>query len=184
MGLVQEITDLTNRIRTEFNSVRAAIAALPSGGGSDPWTRVGLASDFVNTAVTFSTITGFSFTPAANTNFTVEAELLVQTGATASLPRVGVSVGAGQAYGSVDIEYQSSAAAKVFTQGQFNTAAVNVQQPVGTAPLQANPYLVKLLIKGRSGATPGAIAIQLAAETAATDTRVRIGSEFRRRTNP
>jgi hypothetical protein len=164
--------------------VTAVTTATPSGGGggADPWTRTVLSSDFSNTAVTFSTITGFSWNPTANTNFTIECELLLTTGATASLPRIGVSIGAGQAYGAVEMTYQSAAAAQVVTQGQFNTAAVNIQMPVGSAPIATNPYYSWVMIKGRAGASPTTIAVQLAAETAATATAVKQGSECRIRT--
>lgn len=151
------------------------------GVGGDAWTRVGLASDFTNNTVTFNTITGFSYTPPANNNFVIECELLLQTTATATLPRIGVNVGAGQSYGSVEMSYQATATGNVFANGQFTTSQVNVQMPAGTAPA-TTPYSAYVLVKGRSGASPGAIAIQLASETAATTVTVKAGSEFRRRT--
>lgn len=148
------------------------------------WTRVGLASDFTNSTVTFNTITGFTFTPPANTNFTIEVELLLTTAGTTSLPEVQVSVGAGQAYGVISMAYQSSASAQVRTEGQFNTGAATLAMAAGTAPLATNPYLATIIIKGRSGASPGAIVIQLAAETAATQAAAKVGSEMRYRTGP
>lgn len=184
MSLVQEISDLTARIRTEFNSVRAAIAALGGGGGgSDPWTRVGLASDFTNATVTFNDITGFTFTPAANANWTIEAEILLQTPLTTNLPRLGV-IASGQSYYAVDIEYQTTATAKGYTEG-WQTTGSTTQAAAGTAPVQGQPFLAKVLIKGRSGASPGAVKLQLACETAAANGAIaKRGSEFRYRSGP
>lgn len=156
------------------------------GGGSDPWTRVGLAADVVNATVTFSTITGFTFTPPANTNFTIEGEILLVTAGTTNMPRIQASVGAGQAYWAVDIEWQSGASAKTYSEGQGTTAAGLISIPAGTAVVATpTPFLVKYCIKGRSGATPVAIAMQLAAESAATSAATaKAGSEFRYRVGP
>lgn len=158
------------------------------GGGADPWTRVYLASDFVNAATSFVTITdgtaALSWTPPANSDYTVEAELLLQTATGSNLPRVGVSVGAGQAHGAVEIMQPGSLASSspVFLAGSFGTAAVNVQISAGTLPGPNTPYLARMVVKGRSGASPGAIALQMAAEAAAADTcRIRAGSEMRTR---
>jgi hypothetical protein len=152
---------------------------------ADPWTRVGLASDFVNATASFTDITGFTFTPPANTNWTVEAEVLVETVLTTNMPRLGISVGAGQSWWAGEIGFQSGAAAKSYVEGQGTTGAGTVQVAAGTAVVQAIPLLHTVTIKGRSGASPGAIKLQLAAESAASNAAtVRRGSEFRSRTGP
>lgn len=156
------------------------------GGGVDPWTRLGLDADFINGTTTFQNITGFTFTPPANTTYTIEAELIIETVTATNLPRIGVAVGAGQAYGTVEIVRTGTTdAAQVTQYGGYTTAAVNVQQPVGDLPAANIPRFCRITVKGRSGATPGAITLQLAAETAATNAvRVRVGSEMRFRTGP
>lgn len=152
-----------------------------AGGGADPWTRTLLGSDFTNSTVTFNTISGMSFTPAANSNWTIEGEILLQTTATATLPRLGLSVGAGQSHFAGTMAYPSSATAQVRSEFWGTTTLLTPQMPVGTAPVANQPYLATLVVKGRSGATPGAIALQLASETAGTVVTARVGSEFRYR---
>lgn len=151
------------------------------GGGADPWTRIILSSDFSNSTVTFTTITGMTFTPPANSTWTIEAEILLQTAATASLPRLGLNVGAGQSHYAGNMAYSSSATAQARTEFWGTTALGNHQMAVGTAPVANQPYLATLVAKGRSGASPGAISLQLATETSSTITLARAGSEFRYR---
>lgn len=151
----------------------------PPGDDADPWTKIGLASDFANSTITFNTITGWSFTPAANTNWVLEADVLVQTSATTSVPRLGLNVIAGQAYGSAEIEFATSATAKGSASGWWTTALANVQVPAGTAPVQGQPYWMRLRASGRSGASPTAINVQLAAEVASNAATAKRGSEMR-----
>jgi hypothetical protein len=151
----------------------------PPGNSADPWTKVGLASDFANSTITFNTITGWSFTPPANSNWTLEADVLVQTAITTSVPRLGLNVIAGQSYGSAEIEFATSATAKGSASGWWTTGLANVQVPAGTAPVQGQPYWMRLRASGRSGASPTAINVQLAAEVAGNAATVRRGSEMR-----
>ncbi|MEO6361287.1 MAG: hypothetical protein ABIO43_12070, partial [Sphingomicrobium sp.] len=78
--------------------VGGAPAELPAAdtlvGAADPYARTKLAADFSNSTVTFNTITGFTYTPPANTDFEIEAWLLIQTATATVLPRVGISIGA------------------------------------------------------------------------------------------
>lgn len=176
----------TGQFLTKTTGNNYDLSWAPPPSGTDPWTRVGLAADVVNATVTFSNITGFSFTPPANTNFTIEGEILLVTAGTTNMPRIQASVGAGQAYWAVDIEWQSGASAKTYSEGQGTTAAGLISIPAGTAVVATpTPFLVKYVIKGRSGAAPAAIAIQLAAESAATSAAIaKVGSEFRYRVGP
>lgn len=154
----------------------------------DPWTRLVLASDFVNAAASFATITdgatALSWTPPAGKAFTIEAELLFQTATASNLPRIGVSVGAGQAHGAVEISHPGSlvTSAPSYLQGTFTTAAASVQMSGGSMPAANTPFLARVLVKGRAGSSPGAIALQMAAESAAANTCfVKAGSEMRAR---
>jgi hypothetical protein len=177
---------LEQRLTAFAAAVGADVKALLGQGSVDPYTRKKLASDFSNSTVTFNTITDgtrtFTFTPPANTDFEIEAWLLIQTATATVLPRVGVSIGAGQAYGSVAIEQVgATTAAEVATFGTFLTAAVNVQVPAGGVPAAATPYEAVVRVKGRSGAAPAAITIQMASETAGTACLVKAGSEMKTR---
>lgn len=188
-GQAYLITD-ENRIAVGLSANTYEVFAKSSeasggGGGVDPWTRIKLTTDFVNGTTTFNTITGMSFTPAANTDWLLEAFLLLQTPATANLPRLGLNVAAGQQYGSAMIEYPTSGTAKSTTNGWWTTGLANIQMAVGTAPVAGQPYLGYLWATGRQGATPGAINIQLAAETAAANAAIaKAGSHMRWMTVP
>lgn len=156
-----------------------------TGGSSDVVTK--MTNDFGTSAAAFSTITDLTrsmfWTPPANSDFEMEAWLLIQTPTATILPRVGVSVGAGQAYGAASIEQcGATLTAEAVQHGTFLTTAVNVQMAVGGLPAAATPYEAVVRVKGRSGATPGVIQIQLASETAGTTVTVKAGSRMTTRT--
>lgn len=150
-------------------------------GASPYWNEITLGADFTNALITFSTITGMNFTPAANSNFEVQAALLIQTTTATNLPRIGVSIGAGQAFGAVQIDQTgATVTTRVVADGTFTTAAVNVQVPAGGVAAANTPYLCYVTIRGRAGASPGAIALQMAAESAAANVCfVKTGSQMR-----
>lgn len=161
------------------------------GSAADPWTRVVLGADYTNALATFVTITDgtltLTYTPPANSNFTLEAELILMTTTITNLPRVGVLVAAGatDGYGAISAEQDgATATTEVVASGGFNNnaAAVNVQFAAGGVPVANQPILCTIRVKGRSGAAPSAISIQLAAETAGANiVFVKRGSEMRYR---
>jgi hypothetical protein len=177
---------------TNFLRADGTWAAPAGGGGADPWTRSMLASDF-NSAVTgFGTITDgvnpFEWTPPANSNYTIEGELILWTTNSANLPRVGVRVETGltAGYGSVFIQQVgATTSTTVQLAGGFNNpaAAFAYQVPAGGLPSSNAPYWCWVQIKGKSGAAPSKISLQMAAELAAAATcYVKAGSEMRWRT--
>lgn len=182
----------TGQVLTKTSNVDYADAwATPAGGGADPWTRIGLATDFTNATVTPATITGFTYTPPANTNWSIEAELLVWTTAPANLPMINfnIAAGAAQGYGGVDIQGPGATvnAAPAVANGAWNNPAalLKFSQATGGVLTASVPYIVKLTAKGRSGATPQEMAIQMRAETAGANiVFVKAGSEMRYRTGP
>lgn len=176
--LKARIEALATQIGAEIKAVRSEIGA--GGGGSDPWTRKFITSDFINTTTSFITITGFSVTIPANTNFVIELDLLLAAVATTNLPRVGINWSSNLSYAEGELWYSSSATAKVFTLGHNLTTAGNLQMPVGTAPI-AGVYGAGGRFKGRTSAQC-IISLQLAAETAAPNGAIlKNGSEFRSR---
>lgn len=164
--------------------------AVPSGG-SDPWTRTTLTSDYNNATTTFTNITDgtrtLTYTPPANSNFTLEADLILWTTSATNLPRVGVKVTAGATagYGSIIIQQQGSTATSLVQAGGGYSnpgADVNVQQAAGGLPGNSTPYWCWVSVKGKSGSSPTAISIQMAAESASAATcYVKAGSEMRTR---
>lgn len=145
------------------------------------WNEITLASDYTNATVTFATITGMSFTPTANASFECQAALLIQTTTATNLPRIGVSIGAGQAYGSVQMDQTgATVTTRIVQDGTFTTGAATVQVPAGGVAAANTPYLCYVTIRGKAGASPGAIALQMAAETAGANVCfVKAGSQLR-----
>jgi hypothetical protein len=155
------------------------------------WHCIKLATDCVNATTTPATISDgaagatniFTYTPAANTDFEIEVELLVQAVTTANLPLISVAVPAGYQYGTVEIIHQSTATGYVNNMLGFTTTAVTPTMVAGTAVSATVPFRVQILIKGRAGATPSAITIRGAGETAAAAAcTVKAGSVMRYRT--
>jgi hypothetical protein len=160
---------------------KALVSDLPSIGD----VKTKLAADFVNATVTFNDITGFSYTPAANIDFEIEAWLLIVAGnATTNLPRIGISVPAGYQYGAMSVEQVgATTTTEVATHGTFLTLASTLQVPAGGVAAINTPYEAVVRVKGRAGASPAAIKLQLAAETAAaTAAIVKAGSKMVTRT--
>lgn len=159
-----------------------ALLARPVGG--DAWTRVGLASDHVNGTTSFTDVPGWSIIIPANSNFTIECELLLAAVATTNLPRFGFNWNAAFAWAVGELMYDSSATAKVYANGVNLAAAGNLQMAAGTAPV-AGGYGGRAYLKGRTGGAPVTIKAQLAAEAAAANAAtLRRGSEFRSRVGP
>lgn len=157
-------------------------AQLPaSQGGADPWTRAFLAADHVNATVAFTDAPGMSVVIPANTDFTIELDLLLAAIVTTNLPRVGINWNAALAWGEGELWYASSATAKVFANGLNLTAAGNLQMAAGTAPV-VGVYGAGGRLKGRTGGASVTIKLQLAAESAAANAAtMKAKSEFRSR---
>lgn len=159
------------------------------GGGADPWTRTILAADYTNPLATFANISDgtniLTYTPPANSNFTLEAELILMTTTPTNLPRIGVNVAAGvnNGYGYISTEQDgATATTEVVAAGGYNNnaAVVNVQYAAGGVPVANQPISCTIRVKGRSGSAPQAISLQMAAETAGANVCfVKRGSEMR-----
>jgi hypothetical protein len=176
-GATANSSDATLLSRANHTGTQPASTITGNTGG---WTETTLASDFSNSTVTFNTITGFTFTPTANTNFEVQAAIMLQTATATVLPELQVSIGAGQAYGCVQIDQTgATVTTRVVQDGTFTTGAVNIAVPAGGFAAANTPYLAYVTIRGRSGASPGAISIQLASETAGTAVLAKTGSQMR-----
>lgn len=181
MTLAERLLALVQAVGADIKAINTAIAALVAGGD---WSRVGLSADFVNATVTFTDVTGFTCTIPANTNFTIEADLIVAAVATANLPRLGFTWNQALTHAVAEIEQHTSASAKASTNGLNLAAAGTLQTAAGTAPVAGN-YAARAYMKGRTGANACTIKLQLAAESAAANgATLRRGSEYRWRTGP
>lgn len=143
---------------------------------TDPWTVLKLGADFAApNSVAFADVTDgtvtLTFTPPANTDWEMEGKMMLLTTAAANLPRIGLKVtgNAAQGYGSANF-WQAGAGpnASVHANGGWNNSAadVNIQMAAGGFFAANIPYECEVAASGRTGATPTAITIQLACETA------------------
>lgn len=194
--LAQRISDLAAAIRAKFNTITPNV---PSAGGNaaqfwrgdktwaappaEPWTRIKLAADFTTALATFGDITGLTYTPPANSDFMIEAELLLLTTTATNLPRVGVAIPAGYQWAAAEIRQAGATdTAQIQTHGGTLTTLANIQTAAGGLAAANSPRLCVVRVKGRSGASPAAIRLQLAAETAGANICfVKAGSEMRSR---
>ena len=152
------------------------------------WTEVTLASDFTcANSTSFNDISdgsnSLTYTPPANSAFEIQAVLLIQTTGATNLPRVQVNIAAqgSGAFGCVQIDQTgATATTRVTADGSFTTTAVTVATAAGDLPAANSPYMAFVTIRGRSGASPAAIKLQAACETAAANTCfVKAGSQMR-----
>jgi len=145
-----------------------------SGGGSDPWTYIKLASDFPTTSATAVDVTGMAFTPAANTSYEFEAMLMTRTATTTVGPRPGLAWPTGMTDGVARIKQTSSATAELTTNGNINAALLSA---VGGLPTNTRSYPANIKGMVIAGASPsGTVKIQLASETAGTNVTIKAGS--------
>jgi hypothetical protein len=151
-----------------------------AGGGSDPWTYVKLASDFVTSSSTAVAVTGLAFAPAAAQTYVVEGFFFVRTATATVGPRPGVTWPTGTTDGAAAVDVTSSATAKVFANG--NPAGA-VLAPVGGLPTTTASWPSSLWATLVTGASPsGNLQITLASETAGTNVTMKAGSWIRYRT--
>ena len=178
-GVAQEIT-----LGAGLTMAGTTLSATSTGG----WAETTLAADFVApNSTAFADITdgtnAMVYTPPPNSNYEIQAAILIETTAATNLPRIGVHVdaqGTG-AFGAIQIDQTgATGATRVTSDGTFTTAAVDVQMAAGGVAAANTPYLTYVTVRGRSGAVPAPVRLQLACETAAANTcRVRQGSQMR-----
>ena len=151
---------------------------VPSGG-SDPWTYVKLASDFVTSSSTAVDVTGMNFTPTANQTYEIEGCFMLRTATATVGPRPGCAWPTGMTDGVADLWVTSSATARVSQNGNINAS---VLCPVGGLPNNTQSWPGRLRVLLRSGASPsGTFRVQLASETNGTNVTMKAQSFLRYR---
>jgi hypothetical protein len=174
--------DVTGVVSGDVLAYDGVDAWLPvaAGGGSDPWTTVKLASDFAS-SVTFATplaITGWSFTPAANKTYMIEAWALAYAASTAIGIRPGYAAMTGDIECGIYLSVPNGAAG-TFIRHLYGTS---VQNSASTASVSATPHLIYMQGILISGAAPTSdFQFTLSTESAASDVTFIAGSFFRYR---
>lgn len=147
------------------------------GVSADPWTYLKVTgSDFSTTLATWTTITGLTFTPPANSTIEIEVVLFISTATVTVGPRPGINWGTGLLSGVASIYTPSSTTTELISHGTIGTIAGNIQAAVGGLSVINVPYRAQVLATIRTGASPQAVSIQLASETAGTAVKAQLGS--------
>jgi hypothetical protein len=172
--------DVTGVVSGDVLAYDGVDAWLPvaASGGSDPWTVVKLASDFVSSTTSYNDVTGWTFTPAANKAYNFEMVALAYAASTSTgiRPAYGAMGGTVECGAYVNVPNGS---ASTFTRNLWGASATATS---ATASANATPHLITmsgLLVAG--SAPTGTFQITLASESAASDVTFIAGSFFRYR---
>jgi hypothetical protein len=169
-GEVYLITDEARlTVGTAANAHQAA--AKQGEGSSDPWTWLKLSADVANSTITLASVTGLSFTAAANTTYIVELVGAFQSAATTTGIALALALPAGAgvaglaqhaisltALGPVE---QIAAGASVGVTSGVRAAATNI------------PISGRWIVQ--AGATGGTVQLQFRSEIAASAVTMRAG---------
>lgn len=139
---------------------------------SDPWTYVTVngGSDFTTTSGTAVDVTGLAFTPAANTTYEFEAQLMLRTATATVNPRAGLAWATGLTDGIGNIDQSQTATTILMARGNISAALLIA---VGGLPNTTQSWPATIWGFVRAGASPsGTVRVQLASETAGTVVRV------------
>lgn len=148
---------------------------------ADPWAYLQLASDFTTSSATAVDVTGLAFTPAANTDYVIEAQLLMRTATATVGARPGIAwPTAGMTDAIAEIRASSSATAQVLAYGNSAAAVLNANTGLATTTGSFAAKVEATLLMGASPA--GNFRLQLASETAGTNVTLKAGSWMRYRT--
>ena len=145
-----------------------------AGGGSDPWSYVVLASDFVTSSATAVDVTGLAFTPVAGKKYEFEGKFILRTATTTIGPRPGLAWPTGMTDGVASLWMTSSATAQLLANGNISAALLIAVGGVPTTTGSWPSFLEGMVIAGASPS--GTVKVQLASETAGTNVTMKAGS--------
>lgn len=180
LDLVENKSSATIRSEITSLNVTDALGFTPAAasGGADPWTYVKLTANFLNSTTT-NTSSLLRFTPEANSFYEVEGKLFLQSAATTTGPRPGISWPTGTTQEAAWMMAPSSATAFI---SRF-WGAPTTANAASTGVAIANEGLygqVKAMFL--TGATPaGNWTITLASEISASESRIMANSFIRYR---
>lgn len=153
-----------------YRATLAMLATLLGGGGGTNFVK--LATDFANSKVTLSNVTGMSFTALPNTNYSVDLDGFFKSAATTTGIAVALSVPAGAGVSGF-------AWHPVSTTGMGSVEQVATAATTGaTTGVRAATTNVPLLGRWRvtTGATGGLVQLMWRSEIAASAVTLKAGS--------
>lgn len=145
----------------------------------DGWTYVVLGSDFVISTTAAADVTGFAFTPSANTSYIIEGQLLLSTSVTTTGPRPGFTWPTGYISGVGSIYAPSSATTEAMNHVSAGTEAVASSTGLPVINVAYPSSLSATLVMGASPS--GQFKIRLRSEIAASNVTMLAKSWFRYR---
>ncbi len=140
------------------------------GGGSDPEAWVKLSADIANSTITFSSVTGLSFTATANTTYQVELIGTFQSAASTTGIAVALSIPSGSVSGMA--EHPISTTSSNINEQTANAATSGATTGVRSAATNV-PILGKWIVA--VGATGGTVQLQFRSEIAASAVTMKAG---------
>lgn len=174
------ITDQVNRLAVGVNAFNYSAFAMV-GEGSDGWTDVKLANNFVTSSAA-AVDTGLSIAPILNSRIMFEARLLLRTAVNTVGPRPGLAWPTGMTDGAAMIMMPSAATTNLIANGNINAAMLIA---VGGVPNANQSYLATISGMMIAGGGPGgSLRVQLASETAGTNVTMMAQSFIRWRNIP
>lgn len=148
--------------------------------GSDPWTYLTLASDFTTSSGTAVDVTGMSFTPAADTKYIVEGQLLMRNTIATNGPRPGIAWPTGLTDAVAEMAGSLSTNSQMLTFGNSGANLTNALTGLTNATASWPARFIATMIVG---ASPGGnFKLLFAAESAGNNVTLKAGSWMRYRT--
>lgn len=181
-GEVYLITDEARLTVGTAANAHSPHAKQSEAGGIDPWTYVKLTADAV-TAQTTSINTALAFTPDANSSYEVEGKLYIQTAATTTGARPGISwPSSGIAANAALVIAAISNTA--FVSRIWGGTAPSFASATGVAVANQSLFAKVEALFSTGGTVSGDFIITLSSEVAASEARIMAGSFIRYRKIP
>jgi hypothetical protein len=139
--------------------------ATPSGGGSDPWTYIKLASNSTVSTVAYANVTGMSFTASANTTYLVRVFGAYQTAATTTGIGLTLDIPSGSIVGQVVVNTSATALGGV----EVIADAASTGASTGVRAINTNTPISAFFVVA-VGVTGGTIQLMQRSEIAASNT--------------
>lgn len=138
------------------------------------WWKAKLDADFTTSSATAVDVTGLSFVPAPNIEYEFSGMLYLRVAVATVGARPGLAWPTGLDDGVAHIWIPNSATGQI---NVFGNIQASLLMAAGGFPLTTQSYLGQVRGMVKAGSSPsGAVKMQLASETAATNVTMKVGS--------
>lgn len=173
------VTDAGNRVVTtltagsgiSISGTAPSLTISATGGGSDPWTWTKLASNSVVSTTAYASVSGMSFSAAANTTYLVEVFGAFQTAATTTGIGLAFTVPAGSTIiGGINVNSANTTVQRLMQRASGAVIAVSTGVPTANTNIPIYGYWVIA-----TGGTAGTVQLTQRSEIAASNTTLQAG---------